>query len=303
MLPADYAIYLPKGTTTDPWGVCVTSVGHSNVTPGALYPSGTHPTDHTLTWRRGRALHQYQIVYIAEGSGRFESAATGLQKIKSGTVFLLFPNVWHRYKPEPSTGWIEYWIELQGDAIDQLVRTHVITPDRPLFRLGSRPELVDLFQQGRALVRNRPAGHQPLLAMLGMQILAQTLCLATTGAPGAQRSSSADQRIRRAQTLMSESPDRLLQIEQIAMHVGMSYSYFRRLFRARTGMSPKQYHLQLRLRRVQELLTNTSLSVKQIADTLGFDSPFHLSRDFKSRTRLSPTRWREQLTGGDRRPD
>ena len=67
------------------------------------------------------------------------------------------------------------------------------------------------------------------------------------------------------------------------------------------GLSPKQYHLQLRIRKAQALLTNTSMSFQEVADALGFDSPFHLSADFKMRLGSSPTQWRAQVARRGRR--
>jgi transcriptional regulator GlxA family with amidase domain len=60
------------------------------------------------------------------------------------------------------------------------------------------------------------------------------------------------------------------------------------------GISPKQYHLRLQLRRAEELLANTTKSVKEISQILGFDSPYHLSAVFKAHTSLAPSHWRER---------
>ena len=72
----DYSMYLPQGHLTQAWGVSVTSAGHTRIAPGTSYPPGQHPSDHALSWQRGRVLPSYQVVYISEGSGRFESAVT-----------------------------------------------------------------------------------------------------------------------------------------------------------------------------------------------------------------------------------
>ena len=64
-----------------------------------------------------------------------------------------------------------------------------------------------------------------------------------------------------------------------------------------TGISPKQYQLQIRLHKAQDFLANTSKSVGEIADILGFDSAFHLSKQFKDCTGLAPQAWRKRLVG------
>lgn len=290
---ADYSVYLPDGPITEPWGVCVTGAGHTRIPPNVAYPPGRHPDDHALSWERGRVLQAYQIVYITEGGGRFESSATGRRKITAGSAFLLFPGVWHRYEPGRATGWAEDWVELRGPAVDRLERAGVISPKSPVIRLGLRPELLELFVQCHQLARSMPRGYQPVLGVLGLQILARVVNDTPTAGADAL---ATDEGVRRAQVLIGDAADRPLRMEEVAEDVGMSYSHFRRAFRARTGLSPKQYHLQLRLRKAQELLADSAMSVKEIADALAYDSPFHLSADFKARTGLSPRQWRAQCT-------
>ncbi|HEY1685220.1 MAG TPA: AraC family transcriptional regulator [Tepidisphaeraceae bacterium] len=290
--PSNFSCYLPTNNLSDPWGIAVSAIGHTHVAPGTPYPPGAHPLDHRFTWERGRTLHDYQLVYITDGAGTFESPAGRKQKITAGTIFLLFPNTWHRYQPNSDTGWVEHWIELKGSTIDSLRASNIISPRHPLLRVGIQMDILDLFHECRSLIQSMPTGYQPLLAILGLQILTRAIFFA---ANAQATPSPADTHIKRAQTLIASAIDRPLKMRQIAKQVSMGYSYFRRSFRQRTGLSPKQYHLQLRMRKAQNLLASTSLSVKEIADSLGFDTPFHLSAAFKSRLGISPTAWRARL--------
>jgi AraC-like DNA-binding protein len=288
MKTADYSTYFPTGAFVDDWGIGASAAGHARVPAHSPYPPLPHPHDHTLTWRRGRTLHEYQIIYIRHGQGRFESQATGPRLITEGTLFLLFPHVWHRYRPDRDTGWTEDWIELRGPAIEQLHHRDVINPRRPLFSIATHSPVPELFNQCHALARAPVAGHQALLGLLGLQILAHILFPAGN-APKPQR--TIDRRIQQARSLLSDAPHNLC-MHHLAQQVGMSYSYFRRTFKSHTGLSPKQYQLQLRLRQAQQLLAFTTLPIRTIAEKLGYDSPFHLSADFKARTGQSPTQWR-----------
>jgi DNA-binding CsgD family transcriptional regulator len=55
----------------------------------------------------------------------------------------------------------------------------------------------------------------------------------------------------------------------LAKEFGVGYSYFRREFKKQTGFSLKQYQIELRLRRVKDLLQREALSIKEIAEQLG----------------------------------
>jgi transcriptional regulator GlxA family with amidase domain len=78
----------------------------------------------------------------------------------------------------------------------------------------------------------------------------------------------------------------------MAAELGVSYSHFRQTFTERIGLSPKQYHCQVRLQKAQELLASTTLSLQEVSDILGFHSAFQLSKQFKEHFGQAPQHWR-----------
>ena len=83
-------------------------------------------------------------------------------------------------------------------------------------------------------------------------------------------------------------------ISELARQAGMSERWFRRIFHEVTGLGPKEYYDALRLDAAAELLQMGQASVAQIAEKLGFSSPFHLSRAFKARHNQSPAAYRKK---------
>jgi len=81
---------------------------------------------------------------------------------------------------------------------------------------------------------------------------------------------------------------------ELARSLGVAYSYFRREFRMRTGISPRQYLLRIRMQRAQRMLGSSGDSLKQVADRLGFSSAYHLSSAFKAEFGVAPSRWRRR---------
>jgi hypothetical protein len=104
-----YNAYLGiPGREEDPWECTATSVGYERVQRGSPYPPRRHPVDHHFDWNHGRILSAYQLVYVTEGQGAFESEVPPkCHRIEAGAVMTLFPGVWHRYAPDPKTGWVE----------------------------------------------------------------------------------------------------------------------------------------------------------------------------------------------------
>lgn len=77
--------------------------------------------------------------------------------------------------------------------------------------------------------------------------------------------------------------------------IGMSDSWFRRLFREKYGLAPMKFRLQLLHERACRLLLNTNLSVKEISFQLGYESQNYFSRTFKKVEGVSPAHYREKL--------
>jgi AraC-like DNA-binding protein len=80
-----------------------------------------------------------------------------------------------------------------------------------------------------------------------------------------------------------------------ALGMGISYSHFRRLFRAYVGDSPHNYLLSQRMQLATKLLRDPSMQIKDIAHRLGYEDPAQFCRLFKTRVGLSATRLRDSL--------
>ena len=94
--------------------------------------------------------------------------------------------------------------------------------------------------------------------------------------------------------MLETQTDTVPAIEKLAASLGLSTRHFYRVFREHTGLSPYQYHLQLRIERAKQMLHGTAMNVKEIAAALAFESPFHFSNVFKQKTGMSPSQWRQQ---------
>lgn len=81
----------------------------------------------------------------------------------------------------------------------------------------------------------------------------------------------------------------------VAQKTGLSYVQFLRRFKAFTGMTPMDYVTSLRLQRAKELLTGSTLPVKEIANVCGFENEYYFSNFFKKHTGRSPKAFRTEF--------
>jgi AraC-like DNA-binding protein len=286
----DYFVYLPKQPANSIWGCVATAAGFTHILPNTPYPRQQHPVDHFFNWNEGRVLQSYQIILISAGTGLFESAAQpGTQTVESGTVMVLFPGIWHRYRPTPETGWVEHWIECHGSVFDEAARIGLINPGHSLLKAGLTGDLNDCFERCHSLARVNAMANQDLLSTLGLHLLA---LLGHLRRSERGFTKAIDDVVQRAHTLLALRCQEPLDLPALAAELGVGYSNLRHSFMARVGISPRQHYLNTRLQKAQDLLINTAKSIKEIAEILGFESASHFSKQFKSRVGHSPNDWR-----------
>lgn len=88
--------------------------------------------------------------------------------------------------------------------------------------------------------------------------------------------------------------DPTLTNDVIAAHFGVSEVYFRKLFLAEVGVTPKQYILNLRIQKAKQLLSETFYTVTTIAELCGFGSLYHFCRAFKGKVGCTPRAYAEE---------
>lgn len=100
--------------------------------------------------------------------------------------------------------------------------------------------------------------------------------------------------IRTQASRMLEHPARPWPVEELAREAGCTRAHYARCFAKVMRQPPNTYLIQLRTDAAANLLRDSTLSIKQIADALGYADAFFFCRQFKSRMGVSPRTYRQQ---------
>lgn len=289
-----FSRYLPLTEEARQQSLYILASGHQTIPPNTSYPPMSHPTDHQFRWEQGRVLQEYQMVFIAGGAGIFESRTAGRRPVKTGTLFVLFPGEWHRYSPYPQTGWDEYWVAFHGQMAESLVKESTLSPADPL--LGPLPgdriqhEFVQIIEE----MRQEAIGYQKIVGARAMLLMATaTASILRQGFEGTDILHA----IERGKAALFDQLDQNINMEKMAADLGVGYSLFRKTFRNYIGMSPAQYHLELRINEASHLLRTTTLPIAVVGARVGFDSACYFCRIFKRKTGQSPSEHRAVTQG------
>ena len=283
--------YLTIGPNDDSWGLVATTVGTQLIESNACYPAMQHPANYNFKAQGGRILEEYQIVYIAEGGGYFESQSVAKQRIDGGTVILLFPGERHLYTPDEHSGWREYWIGFKGEVADKRVMAGFFSTKDALVKIGLSNTLIGLYRDAIRIAEKESIGCQQLLAGIVTHMLGHILYKSKRNNDG---SNHTEDIINEARQLMREKVHHTLHAKDISDSLGVGYSWFRQTFKQVTGISPAQYIARLLISRAKEMLMAENHTITEIAYLLGFESVGQFSTTFRKIEGTTPRQFREE---------
>ena len=93
--------------------------------------------------------------------------------------------------------------------------------------------------------------------------------------------------------------DKKISTSDLCKYCNLSPQHLIRLFKKHTGMTPVQYVNKSKIMHAIELLRASEMSVKEIANNLGYDNPNYFSRLFTKEESVSPTEVRERIYSYD----
>ncbi|AWV97464.1 AraC family transcriptional regulator [Arcticibacterium luteifluviistationis] len=271
-------------------GINILNLGHHVHPINVHYPDPKHPDSYYFEWEKGRNLKEFQMLYIPNGSGFFEANGMKPQKVDAGTVILLYPGVWHRYKPNPKTGWEEYWIGFSGNYAHYLLEQECFSPQNPLIKVGFNSEFTNTFSKLMLAVENKDDSYRKFSSFLLIQLLG----IAYTSALISKNKKTKKETL--VESIIEEihtNWNKHLDFKLISAKQNVSYVWFRKAFKEITGTSPNQYHIMLKIRKAEQQIQESNLTLSEIAYNSGFESESYFSRIFKQKMGYNPSELRK----------
>jgi AraC-like DNA-binding protein len=162
--------------------------------------------------------------------------------------------------------------------------------------LRETPPLLPLSNQLTRLVElglNTPyeatKSHDRFLDTLGLASLCEYARFASS-----QKVKILPSAIEKAQAFVRQNFATEVDRARLAAASGVSGPYLSNLFREHFGTTPVKYVWDYRLERSADLLRETGLSASEISYQTGFQNPFHFSRLFRQKYRISPRDFRKR---------
>jgi len=229
------------------------------------------------------------LVYCVKGGGWCELAGR-LHSVRTGDLLVLPSGVIHDYGAHASHPWTIHWALALGENVAAYLDALGASAAAPVVSVGEDLRLALLFNE---VVKALERGPEFSNLLLASHTLALLLAVSIRLRQDHRRSASGTvERIAQTIIHMSEHLHEPLRMSALAALANLSPAHFSVLFKEQTGCSPRDYLHLLRIHRACQLLRDPTLSVKEVASRLGYQDPFHFSRQFKMFQGMSPSEYR-----------
>lgn len=226
----------------------------------------------------------YTVHFNLGGVGYFNG-----NKVNAGQGFLVYDGMYALHSPDKNDPWKIMWITLSGEACKDIFAQYNACEKTNIFSgfsLNTANEIMYEITANKGLCMDS-------LRLLEMFLRLHREC---------QKSSF----------LQEEKPDcqiyteyalqyiadnlyRPVKVEDLAELIGISQSYLYNLFKQKFNLSPKQYIMSARLRAAKNMLSDTSMSITEIAEAVGYENVLAFSKFFSRKENISPQNFRNKL--------
>lgn len=295
MTPFHY--YLPITEELFHDGFYVTGAGRSQIDPGAYYPSQSHPAFYQFTWRQGRIFPEFAIILITSGQGVFESKQAGKHPVKPGDVILLFPGIWHRYRPDPRTGWTEKWIQFNGAYPHKLWDRQILSTHRQVVSPVNFCEIETALDGVLDRIEQCP-GSNSLRYALRVSHLIDLVADSNPSPASTIRTVTPlakDELVTRAENYIWTHSQLAISVCDVADHLGVSRRTLERRFGAALGRTVLEEVTRCRFSRAERLLRETDLPINTVVYMAGFGRAENMRQAFVKQLQLSPRAYRAKV--------
>lgn len=243
--------------------------------------SGISYPDSSYEMKRKNS-HMYSIEYIYEGEGAIQQN-NQIFKVSAGDFFILHPGTYHHYYSNPKNPWkkIFFTVDASPRFIDSLLKLYDIEHLIYLPKVYNPNRLEQIFE----LLKNDDGNTHRRLENLVFNMIAEI-------SDAYRKLQYNNSIISVAKKFIDKRITTKIAISEVCEYVNLDISYFGRLFKKTYGLTPSAYILQKKIEESKLLLTQTPMSINDIANHYSFTDSSHYIRSFINLVGISPSQYR-----------
>ncbi len=242
---------------------------------------------------RPNGLHDCQLLYLAQGTATFYIQGKECT-VREGNVVVYYPqepqHYIYRLRFEPEVYWIHFDYEEMKPALEELGIDGL-----HLFEIGTKHDCAFWMKRIIQELQFKNSYYQSvcysyLLSMLALIARAKDM-------PKHDGKTDYDLLMEDAIQYFHHKYNEQVSISDFCRNYHTNEQHFRKSFKDYTGLSPKKFLLDIRMKKALEFIQDSSLNFTEIAAMVGYTDSLYFSRLFHQYTGKSPREYRKQLLG------
>ena len=213
----------------------------------------------------------YLIHYVCAGRGRFEYRGERYE-LGAGEIFIISPGEWHRYEADAHDPWKYEWVCFRGERAADFLELPPVLP----YTLDTFHRLVGAGEYGDAAAE--------YVASCLFEILSYLL---------KEKRSDDGGYAERARRMVDTHYMLPITVGSIAAELSLDRRYLPRLFRARYGITLKEYLTRVRMESAARCIRE-GYNAEEAGRLSGYDDPTNFYRMFKRYFGEGPAAYRRR---------
>lgn len=238
----------------------------------------------------GPAVRDHYIIhYILEGEGIF-TAGGATYTLGKNDGFLICPDTVVYYQADFKKPWSYAWVGFHGFKAASYLKQAGLDSHNPIFRYERDGFLKDCLMRMTA-TKHLSKGKEIRLLGLLYEFLSQLVETAESALT--VKNNTKEEYVKKALEYIAMNYSRSTGVAEIARSVGIDRSYLYSLFNEFLNASPQEYLIRFRMEKACDLMPAASLTIGDIARSVGYKDPLMFSKAFKKAKGLSPRDFRK----------
>lgn len=261
------------------------------ITDIGFYPKAKHHYR-----QRESGCGQHILLYCTQGIGWVEIEGRKI-KLKEDHVMVIPGKTPHQYKADEANPWSIYWFHFNGRKSlyfsNRLQNPLYLEPNSK----SRNEDRIALFEQIYNTLAMGYGIENLYFACTSFQYFLVSILFPNCYSQSNHQRATTNDVVNQCIHYMKENIEKKLTLTHLAQQFQYSTSRISALFKSKTGYSPIDYFIGLKIQKACQYLDHSPMSISQISIKLGMDDPLYFSRIFGRKMGMSPSEYRKMEKG------
>lgn len=246
-----------------------------------------------------RIIGDFELIYVIDGVSHITIERTEYN-CKKGDLVLIPPFTRHNIISDRDDPHNQYWFHFdvfpfyrQDEFIAGIIPGHGYK-----IHIGEIKLLITFYNLLERELNKKDNGYMVFLQTILIQIITTILRQTyntNSKSDGLEIISKNQEIIDKSIVYIYDNISRQIYIDDLCDYLHVSQSYLFKAFSKHLKFPPAKFIQFIKIKRGEQILKTSSLSIKEISSKLGFSSPFYFTRVFKEYYKVSPEQYRKRM--------